>query len=103
MNSNINFMIQNEINNNNNNNIEKIHLALIDLYQRVKIRKESEAKLIDLEFINLEKEKLKKVCCLDLIIYIKTHLELLINIKVNEKIKEFKINPEKICLNFGND
>ena len=96
-------MLQNEIIFDNKNNIEKIHFALIDLYQRVKIRKESEAKLIDLEFINSEKEKLKKVSCLDLILYIKTHLELLINIKVNEKIKDFKIHPEKIASFFGTD
>ena len=58
--------------------------AIIDLYQSVKIRKETEAQEIDSDFLEEEKKSLKRLPSITLISYIKSHIEILIKMKVSE-------------------
>ena len=84
-------------------NIDKLKESIIELYQFVKIRKESEVKIIDKEFLEKEKISLNSISPMVLIDYIKSHLKLLIDNKVKEKMSKLKINPKKYILNYGTD
>ena len=84
-------------------NIDKLKESIIELYLFVKIRKESEVKIIDKEFLEKEKISLNSISPMVLIDYIKSHLKLLIDNKVKEKMSKLKINPKKYILNYGTD
>ena len=77
--------------------------AIIDLYQSVKIRKESEAQEIDADFLQEEKNNLQKIPPLNLISYIKTHLEILIKMKVSEMINQMNIDPISFISSNGSE
>ena len=83
--------------------IDDLKNSIIDLYQNVKIRKQSDAKLIDKAFLEQEKKSLSSISSLLLIDYIKIHLNLLIDIKVNEKISQIKDNPINFIHLYGSD
>ena len=72
---------------------EELKLSIIDLYQRIKIRKKSDTKIIDKNFLDQEKKLLTSISPKVLIEYIKIHLNLLIDIKVNEKLSKIEKNP----------
>ena len=77
--------------------------AIIDLYQSVKIRKESEAQEIDSDFLQEEKTSLQKIPLLELISYIKTHIEILIKMKVSEIINQMNIDPISFISSNGSE
>ena len=77
--------------------------AIIDLYQSVKIRKESEAQEIDSDFLQEEKTSLQKIPLLELISYIKTHIEILIKMKVSEMINQMNIDPISFISSNGSE
>ena len=83
--------------------IDDLKNSIIDLYQNIKIRKQSDAKLIDKAFLEQEKKSLSSISSLLLIDYIKIHLNLLIDIKVNEKISQIKDNPINFIHLYGSD
>lgn len=72
--------------------LEELKLSIVDLYQQVKIRKQTDPKLLDKSFLEKEKSSLISVSPKILIEYIKVHLNLLIDIKVNEKISKIEKN-----------
>ena len=82
---------------------EDIKASLIELYQTVKIRKQSDIKKIDKEYLEQEKTSLLSISPLALIDYIKMHLNILINIKVSEKLSELKSNPLEFISIYGSD
>ena len=89
--------------NNFNFNLDEIKEAIIDLYQNVKIRKQSETISIDDSYLNKEKLSLKNVSPLTLISYIKNHIELLIDVKVTEKLSLMNTDPSLLFSEYGSD
>ena len=81
--------------------LSEIKNNLIDLYLKVKIRKTIETITIDSDFLDNEKKNLNKLSALDIIKYIKTHLQILIEIQVSEKLNELKNDPNLINENFN--
>ena len=67
--------------------------SIIELYQNVKIRKQSNTNIFDRDYLEKEKISLSSISPIILIDYIKIHLNLLIDIKVNDKISKLKENP----------
>ena len=88
---------------NKTENIEALKQSIIDLYQIVKIRKQSDTQNIDKLFLEQEKLSLSSISSMVLIDYIKTHLTLLIDIKVSEKISQIKTNPLEFISYYGTD
>ena len=82
---------------------EELKLSIIDLYQSIKIRKKSDTKLIDKDFLDQEKKSLTPISPKVLIEYIKIHLNLLIDIKVNEKLSKIEKNPMEFVSNNGSE
>lgn len=92
------------------NNIELIRKELIDLYLDIKIRKNNEVKNkyniikeklfidqivnISNEILEQEKKNLKNLPILDIIKYIKTSLNIIIQIKAKEEIEKYKEEKE---------
>ena len=72
---------------------EKLRNSIIELYQNVKIRKQTDKNIFTKEYLEKEKISLLSISPIVLIDYIKIHLNLLIDIKVNDKISKLKINP----------
>ena len=73
--------------------------SIIELYQCVKIRNQSDTKKIDKDFLDQEKTSLQTVSSLSLINYIKVNLNILIKLKVIDKLSKLKSNPfENISL-----
>ena len=83
--------------------IDELKKSIIELYQIVKIRKESETKIIDKEFLEKEKISLNSISPIVLIDYIKSHLNLLIDNKVKEKMSKLKRNPIEYISYYGSD
>ena len=86
-----------------NTNITKITEALIDLYQSLKIRKESQAQTIDENYLSLERKNLEIIPPIDLITYIKTNIEILINMKVSEALSQMRIDPVSFIESHGSE
>ena len=84
-------------------NEEEIKNSIIELYQTVKIRKQTDTKKIDKVYLEQEKTSLLSISPLALIDYIKIHLNLLINIKVSEKLSKLKSNPLEFINIYGSD
>ena len=82
---------------------EDLKNSIIELYQNVKIRKQSDTKRIDQEFLDQEKLSLQTVSSISLIDYIKVHLNLLINLKVSDKLSKLKSNPMEFIALYGSD
>ena len=81
------------------NNNKTLEDAIVDLYLNVKIRKQEEVKyqcnlyssqieIYDENFQEQEKEKLRKASPFTLIEYIKSSIEILIDLKVQEKLQD---------------
>ena len=83
--------------------IDELKNSIIDLYQHIKIRKESDANLIDSAYLEEEKISLLSISPLVLIEHIKTHLNILINIKVNERLSQLKENPIEFISLYGSE
>ena len=82
---------------------EELKLSIIDLYQHIKIRKQSDPKLLDKSLLEKEKISLISISPKILIEYIKVHLNLLIDIKVNEKFAKIEKNPIQYVSYYGSD
>ena len=82
---------------------EKLKNSIIELYQSVKIRKDSETKKIDKDFLEQEKSSVQSISSLSLIDYIKVNLNLLINLKVNDRLSKLKTNPSEFISLYGSD
>ena len=82
---------------------DELKLSIIDLYQNVKIRKRSDTKLLDKTFLDKEKASLISISPKVLIEYIRTHLNLLVDIKVNEKISKLENNPMEYISYYGSE
>ena len=82
---------------------EELKLSIIDLYQHIKIRKQSEPQFLDKSFLEREKTSLISISPKILIEYIKVHLNLLIDIKVNEKLSKLENNPIQYVSYYGSD
>ena len=82
---------------------DELKLSIIDLYQNVKIRKRSDTKLLDKTFLDKEKASLISISPKVLIEYIRTHLNLLVDIKVNEKISKLENNPMEYISYYGTE
>ena len=72
---------------------EKLKNSIVELYRNVKIRKQTNSSIFTKEYLEKEKISLSSISPIVLIDYIKIHLNLLIDIKVNDKISKLKINP----------
>jgi hypothetical protein len=83
--------------------MEELKNSIIDLYQNIKIRKESDIELIDKDYLEKERSTLLSIAPKLLIEYIKIHLNLLIDIKVSDKIDKLKINPKDFISSNGSD
>ena len=82
---------------------DELKLSIIDLYQSVKIRKQNDEKVIDKSFLEKEKLSLVSISPKVLIEYIKIHLNLLIDIKVNEKISKLEKNQYDFISYYGSE
>ena len=82
---------------------DELKLSIIDLYQSVKIRNHSDTKLIDKTFLEKEKKSLISISPKVLIEYIKTNLNLLIDLKVNEKLSKIEKNPIEYISYYGSE
>ena len=82
---------------------ENLKNSIIELYQSVKIRKQSDTKKIDKDFLEQEKSSLQSVSSLSLIDYIKVHLNLLINLKVSDRLSKLKTNPIDFISLYGSE
>ena len=82
---------------------DELKLSIIDLYQTIKIRNQSDTKLLDKSFLDKEKASLISISPKVLIEYIKIHLNLLIDIKVNEKLSEIEKNPMEYISYYGSE
>ena len=67
--------------------------SIIELYQSIKIRNQSDTKKIDKDYLDQEKSSLQTVSSLSLINYIKVNLNILIKLKVVDKLSKLKSNP----------
>ena len=67
--------------------------SIIELYQSIKIRNQSDSKKIDKDYLDQEKSSLQTVSSLSLINYIKVNLNILIKLKVTDKLSKLKSNP----------
>ena len=83
--------------------IDELKKSIIELYQIIKIRKESETKIIDKEFLEKEKISLNSISPMVLIDYIKSHLNLIIDNKVKEKMEKLKREPIEYISYYGTD
>ena len=75
--------------------MEEIKKALIDLYLGVKIRKLSEIDNMPDELIMEEEQKLNKLPIIEIINYISNSIEILSEIKAQEKYEEKIMEDEK--------
>jgi len=72
---------------------ENLKNSIIELYQYIKIRNQSDTKKIDKDYLEQEKTSLQTVSSLSLINYIKVNLNILIKLKVTDKLSKLKENP----------
>ena len=84
-------------------NYDELKLLIIDLYQNIKIRKESDTEIIDEEFLEKEKKYLIPISPKVLIEYIKININLLIDLKVNEIISQLDKNPIDFISYYGSE
>ena len=81
--------------------LEEIRNKLIDLYLCVKIRKSDDINNITPDYIQEEKEDLTKLPIIDIINYIQNSIEILVEMRANEKYEE-KLEKEEDKNNYIN-
>ena len=72
------------------NELDKIKLELINLYVNIKIRTQEEVNSLTEENLLSEAENIMNLPLLDVIEYIKSTIDIIVSIKVDTKIKEYK-------------
>jgi hypothetical protein len=82
--------------------LEEIRSKLIDLYLCVKVRKSDEIKNITSEYIQNERNSLKKIPLIDIINYIQNSIEILVEMRAIEKYEE-KLEKDEEKNNYINN
>ena len=72
------------------NELDKIKLELINLYLNIKIRTQEEVNSLTEENLLSEAENIMNLPLLDVIEYVKSTIDIIVSIKVDTKIKEYK-------------
>lgn len=81
---------------------EKIRAQLIDLYLSVKVRKTEEINYINDETINKERQNLKKIPMSDIINYIQSSIDTLVDLRATEKYEK-KLEKDEELKNYVNE
>ena len=81
---------------------EKIIAQLIDLYLSVKVRKTEEINYINDETINKERQNLKKIPMSDIINYIQSSIDTLVDLRATEKYEQ-KLEKDEELKNYVNE
>jgi hypothetical protein len=81
---------------------EKIRAQLIDLYLSVKVRKTEEINYINDETINKERQNLKKIPMSDIINYIQSSIDTLVDLRATEKYEQ-KLEKDEEVKNYVNE
>ena len=81
---------------------EKIRAQLIDLYLSVKVRKTEEINYINDETINKERQNLKKIPMSDIINYIQSSIDTLVDLRAMEKYEQ-KLEKDEEVKNYVNE
>jgi hypothetical protein len=81
---------------------EKIRAQLIDLYLSVKVRKTEEINYINDETINKERQNLKKIPMGDIINYIQSSIDTLVDLRATEKYEQ-KLEKDEEVKNYVNE
>ena len=74
--------------------IKEIKKQLIDLYLCVKVRKTEEIEKLTSENVNSERQNLKNLPLTDIINYIQSSIDVLVDLKANEKYEQKIQNDE---------
>ena len=74
--------------------IKEIKKQLIDLYLCVKVRKSEEIEKLTSENVNSERQNLKNLSLTDIINYIQSSIDVLVDLKANEKYEQKIQNDE---------
>ena len=74
--------------------IKEIKKQLIDLYLCVKVRKSEEIEKLTSENVNSERQNLKNLPLTDIINYIQSSIDVLVDLKANEKYEQKIQNDE---------
>ena len=81
---------------------DKIRAQLIDLYLSVKVRKTEEINYINDETINKERQNLKKIPMSDIINYIQSSIDTLVDLRATEKYEQ-KLEKDEELKNYINE
>ena len=81
---------------------DKIRAQLIDLYLSVKVRKTEEINYINDEIINKERQNLKKIPLSDIINYIQSSIDTLVDLRATEKYEQ-KLEKDEEIKNYVNE
>ena len=81
---------------------DKIRAQLIDLYLSVKVRKTEEINYINDETINKERQNLKKIPISDIINYIQSSIDTLVDLRATEKYEQ-KLEKDEEVKNYVNE
>ena len=81
---------------------DKIRAQLIDLYLSVKVRKTEEINYINDETINKERQNLKKIPMSDIINYIQSSIDTLVDLRATEKYEQ-KLEKDEEIKNYVNE
>ena len=81
---------------------ERIRAQLIDLYLSVKVRKTEEINYINDETINKERQNLKKIPMSDIINYIQSSIDTLVDLRATEKYEQ-KLEKDEELKNYVNE
>ena len=81
---------------------DKIRAQLIDLYLSVKVRKTEEINYINDETINKERQNLKKIPISDIINYIQSSIDTLVDLRATEKYEQ-KLEKDEELKNYVNE
>ena len=79
-----------------------IRAQLIDLYLSVKVRKTEEINYINDEIINKERQNLKKIPLSDIINYIQSSIDTLVDLRATEKYEQ-KLEKDEEIKNYVNE
>ena len=76
------------------NELDKAKIELINLYLNIKVRSQEEVNSLTEENLILETDNIMNLSILDIIEYIKSTIDIIISIKVESKINDYKIKED---------
>ena len=78
--------------------LEEVRAQLIDLYLYIKVRNSEDIKNLTQDHLNNERKSLKKLPIFDIINYIQNSIDVLVELKLMEKMKEqLELEESKKC------